>query len=82
MKETVLTEGFEIEGDKSLNKLKDTTRKLRVNEQVEVLEFAPSGKKETNSGLVRMKVRAKSDGAMGWATSQGNRGTLFLKVLS
>jgi len=78
VKETIVTASFELAGDKDdSKKLKDTTRKLKVGETVEVREWA---KKEEASGLMRMKVRVKSDGQVGWATSVGNTGIVFLEV--
>jgi len=79
VKDTILTTAFEIAGDKDeTRKLKDTTRKLKAGEVVEVREWA---KKEEASGLMRMKVRVKSDGQIGWATSLGNTGIVFLEVV-
>jgi len=78
VKETILTNTFEMQGDKeATRKLKETTRKLKEGELVEVREWA---KKEESSGLLRMRVRAKSDGHVGWATMVGNQGTVFLQV--
>jgi len=73
IKETILTESFELDGDSSKDatrKLKDTTRKLKVGEIVEVREWP---KKEEKSGLTRMKCKAKSDGVVGWVTTIGNQ---------
>jgi len=79
VKETILTGSFDIGGDKDeTRKLKDTTRKLKVGEIVDVREAA---KKEETSGVMRMKVRVKSDGHIGWATSVGNTGIVFLEVV-
>jgi len=71
VKETILTGSFVIGED---TKTKD--RKLKVGEIVEVREWA---KKEEGSGLMRMKVMLKSDGAVGYATSLGNTGIKFLE---
>eukprot|EP00747_Dinoflagellata_sp_TGD_P119452 gnl/TRDRNA2_/TRDRNA2_173013_c4_seq1.p1 gnl/TRDRNA2_/TRDRNA2_173013_c4~~gnl/TRDRNA2_/TRDRNA2_173013_c4_seq1.p1 ORF type:complete len:1141 (-),score=427.86 gnl/TRDRNA2_/TRDRNA2_173013_c4_seq1:209-3562(-) len=69
VKETILTDDFELGADKeSTRKLKDTTRKLKVGELLEAREWP---KKEEKTGLTRMKVKAKSDGASGWATTTG-----------
>lgn len=73
VKETILTGSFVIGGD---TKIKD--RKLKVGEICEVREWA---KKEETSGLMRMKVRVKSDGQIGWATKEGNTGIKFLEMM-
>jgi len=73
VKETILTGSFVIGGD---TKTKD--RKLKVGELVEAREWA---RKEDVSGLMRMKVRVKSDGQIGWVTSLGNTGVVFLEVM-
>jgi len=79
VKETILTESFELDGGGSKDatrKLKDTTRKLKEGEIVEVREWA---RKEEKSGLLRMKCKVKSDGEVGWVTTVGNQGTVFLE---
>lgn len=73
VKETILTGSFVIGGD---TKIKD--RKLKVGEICEVREWP---KKEETSGLMRMKVRVKSDGQIGWATKEGNTGIMFLEMM-
>jgi len=73
VKETILTGSFVI-GENT----KQKDRKLKVGEQVEVREWA---KKEESSGLMRMKVRVSSDGQLGWVTSLGNTGIVFLEVV-
>jgi len=81
VKETILTESFEIDSGaakENARKLKVTTRKLKEGEIVEVREWA---RKEEASGLMRMKCKAKSDGAVGWVTTVGNQGTVFLEIL-
>jgi Ca2+-binding EF-hand superfamily protein len=75
VKETILTGAFVI-GENTTPPQKD--RKLKVGEVVEVREWA---KKEEASGLMRMKVRVKSDGQIGFATSLGNTGIVFLEVV-
>jgi len=77
VKDTIMTPSFSLSGDGATKKLKDTTRKLKEGELVEVREWP---RKEEESGLMRMQVRAKSDGQIGWATMLGNQGTLFLEV--
>jgi len=80
VKETILTASFSLggEGDKeSPKKLKDSSRKLRAGELVEVREWP---KKEEASGLVRMKCRVKTDGSVGWVTVVGNQGAKFLEL--
>lgn len=81
VKETILTESFDLEGGaakESTRKLKDTTRKLKEGEIVEVREWP---RKEQKSGLLRMKCKCKSDGATGWVTTVGNQGTVYLQVV-
>jgi len=77
--ETILTECFELDGATSgaAKKVRDTTRKLKVGEIVEVRVWA---KKEEKSGLMRMKCKCRADGATGWVTTVGNQGTVFLEV--
>jgi len=77
--ETILTDCFELSGSNAsaAKKVKDTTRKLKVGEMVEVRVWA---KKEEKSGLMRMKCKCRSDGATGWVTTVGNQGTVFLEV--
>eukprot|EP00415_Alexandrium_ostenfeldii_P000972 UN0972 len=78
VKETILTDSFELEAAKDVTrKLHDTTRKLLPAELVEVFEWP---KLEEASGLTRMKCRAKSDGQIGWVTTVGNQGATFLEV--
>jgi len=75
VKETILTGSFVIGGtDSKENK----DRKLKVGEIVEAREWA---RKEPTSGLMRMKVRVKSDGQIGWVTSLGNTGVVFVEVM-
>jgi len=79
VKETILTNCFVIGTDKEeTRKLKDNTRKVKVGEIVECCEWART---EPNSGLQRMKVRVKTDDTIGWATSVGNTGIVFLEVM-
>jgi len=81
VKETILTTTFSIAGTEESKeqsrKLKDNTRKLKVGELLEVREWM---KKEESSGLMRMKVKAKSDGQIGWATATGSTGQTFLEA--
>merc|ERR1740121_1523792 len=80
VKETIMTAAFELDAvaDKDASKkVKDPTRKLKVVELLEVREFP---KKEETSGLTRMKCRAKSDGLVGWVTTVGNAGTIFVTL--
>lgn len=78
--ETILTDAFELDGGDAgaAKKVKDTTRKLKIGELVEVRAWA---KKEEKSGLLRMKCKCLSDGSVGWATTFGNQGTEYLKVV-
>jgi len=75
VKETIMTECFDLEEDASENKV--AARKLKVGELVEVREYP---KKEEKSGLTRMRCKAKTDGRLGWATTLGNVGAVFLEV--
>merc|ERR1712060_810227 len=80
VKETILTESFDLEDDLRRSrprKRRVATRKLKVGELVEVREYP---KKEEKSGLTRMKCKAKTDGRLGWATTLGNAGAVFLEV--
>jgi len=80
VKETILTESFDLEDDapkEQAPEKKVATRKLKVGELVEVREYP---KKEEKSGLTRMKCKAKTDGRLGWATTLGNAGAVFLEV--
>jgi len=78
VKETIMTDAFELEAEskEKSQKLKDTERKLKVGEMVEVRTWM---KKDEESGLVRMRCKAVSDGAIGWATVKGNQGAVFLE---
>lgn len=79
--ETIMTEALALDGSDakaSTKKLKDTTRKLKVGELVEVREWP---QKEEKSGLMRMKCRTKTDGLTGWVTTVGNQGTVYLEVV-
>lgn len=79
VKETILTETFGLIADKeSTRKLKDTTRKVKEGEVLEVYEWP---KKEETSGLTRMKAKVKSDGAVGWVTTTGNQGAVFAELI-
>lgn len=78
--ETILTESFELDESNASasKKVKDTTRKLKVGELVDVRVWA---KKEEKSGLMRMKCRCRADGATGWVTTVGNQGKKFMEVV-
>eukprot|EP00435_Cladocopium_sp_Y103_P060210 s47_g22.t1 len=65
VKETILTESFALDGQsakEATRRLRDEPRKLKTNELVQVRSWM---KKEEKSGLMRMKCRAISDGAIG-----------------
>merc|ERR1712151_537480 len=64
VKETVLTQELTLDGA-------GPTKKLKEGEIVQVREWA---KKEETSGLMRMKCKVKSTGAVGYATTVGNQG--------
>lgn len=77
VKDTIVTAAFSLAGDKDdTRKLKDSTRKLK---EVKIEEKEAAAKEE-ESGLMRMKVRVISDGQIGWATSVGNTGIVFLEA--
>jgi len=77
VKETVLTGSFELDGEKASIKLNDKSRKLKEGTILEVYEWP---RKEEMTGLVRMKGKVRSTGAIGWVTATGNTGTVFLEV--
>merc|ERR1712019_172544 len=80
VKETILTSSFSLSGDaaKEQNrKVKDTTRKLKEGELLEVRQWMM---KEETSGLMRTKVKTKTGGHVGWATAIGNSGARFLEL--
>merc|ERR1711953_1011151 len=82
VKETILTSSFSLSGDadKEQNrKLKDTTRKLKEGELVEVRQWMM---KEETSGSMRTKIKTKTGGHVGWATAIGNSGVVFLELAS
>ncbi|CAE8625306.1 unnamed protein product [Polarella glacialis] len=72
VKETIITGSFDLE-----DSTKDMPRKLKAGELVEAREWP---KKEEKTGLVRMRIKAKSDGVTGWVTAVGNTGVVFLEV--
>jgi len=79
VKETILTNSFELGESKEVTRrLHDTTRKLIPGEIVEVREWP---RLEPKSGLRRMRCRVRSDGHIGWATSVGNQGAVFLEMI-
>jgi Ca2+-binding EF-hand superfamily protein len=73
VKDTLLSGEFKIGGE---NKSQD--RKLKVGEICEVVEWET---KEPVSGLMRMKVRVKSNGEVGWVTTVGNTGIKFMQMV-
>lgn len=80
IKQTTLTPTFELDTSEEVSRaLKETNpRTLKVFELVEVKEWP---KKDEKSGMMRMKCRAKMDGAVGWATTVSNAGTKFLEMV-
>jgi len=79
VKDTILTEGFDIEASKEdTRKIKESTRKLRPGELLELREMA---RKHEGTGLTRMKCKVKSDGAVGYVTTLGNTGIKFVEVV-
>lgn len=78
VKETILTESFDLESKKEeTRKLKDTTRKLKEGEMLQMYEWPM---KDEKSGVLRMKGKVLSDGSVGWVTTTGNQGKVFLQV--
>mmetsp|Transcript_156952 Transcript_156952/g.285652 ORF Transcript_156952/g.285652 Transcript_156952/m.285652 type:complete len:771 (-) Transcript_156952:163-2475(-) len=75
VKETILTESFEIGASKETGK-KFKDRKLKEGELLEVCEWPT---KQESTGLTRMMCRAMSDGLVGWATTVGNTGNVFIE---
>lgn len=67
--ETVLTDTYELKGFKVI-------RRVKKDEKVIALSL-PVFNKEAE--LLRVQVRAMSDGAEGWITVKGSQGTLFLQ---
>jgi len=68
VKETPMTAEMSIKESKMV-------RRLDAGEVLEVCE----GPVKDDSGITRVKGFAKKDGAEGWATVQGNSGTIFLE---
>jgi len=56
-----------------------TVRKIEVGEMVQVLDGPV---KDAENNIMRIRARADSDGAEGWITIRGNKGTVFLKAAS
>lgn len=77
VKDTIMTAAFELDAPVDKNK-KDPTRKLKEGELLEVREWP---KLEEKSNLTRMKCKAKSDGLVGWVTTVGNAGTVFVSMV-
>lgn len=75
VKETFLTGDLELEPEEEGKPASE--RKLRFGEHVVVRH---SAKKDEKSGALRLKCKAKLDGAIGWA-SVSNGTTVFLQVL-
>jgi len=79
VKETIMTECFEIDGGTKVgSKVKESTRKLKPGELLEVRSW---GKKQDGTGLTRMKCKAKADGMIGWVTTLGNTGIKFCELV-
>lgn len=64
-----LTENFDVGSGASV-------RKLEVGE---VLELLQDPQMDEKTKLLRVQVRARSDGKEGWATMKGNQGTIFVE---
>ena len=68
IKATLLQDGFEVKGAKSLRKV----------EEGEIIECLEAPRVSADYGLSRIKGRAEKDGVVGWITAWGNLGTQFL----
>jgi len=80
VKETILTPSFALFGEEAKDqsrKLKEANKKLKVGEQLSILQWM---QKEEASGLLRMKVKTKVGGNIGWATAVGSSGAVFLEI--
>merc|ERR1712083_430977 len=79
VKETILTENFDLaeKKDENIRAVHQAPKKLAVGDLVEVREWP---KKDEASGLTRMKCKTKSGGHIGWATTVGSTGIVFLDV--
>jgi len=71
VKETIVTPEFELDAG-----VGQATKKLKQGEIVEVREWQ---RKEEKSGLMRMKCKARSSGIIGWVTTIGNQGNVYLE---
>jgi len=69
VKEAVMTSELSVADSK-------TIRRISKGEILEVLEFE---RKDASCGVMRVKGRAVRDGAVGWISTAGNQGTLFLE---
>jgi len=78
LEETVITDGFDFSNNsfQDITIIRETTCKLNVGETLHLIEWP---RKDTATGLVRMKARVKSDGSEGWVTTVGNQGTVYVK---
>ena len=72
VKATLLQDGFEVKGAKSLRKV----------EEGEIIECLEPPRMSIDYGLSRIKGRAKKDGMVGWITAWGSLGTQFLSRLA
>jgi len=79
VKETILTAVFDLELTQSQtsNLMKQSKRKLKVGEILEALTWPV---KDQKSGLMRMQVRALNDDLVGFATTVGNQGAVFIDL--
>jgi len=66
---TVIHDGFQV-------KAAQVVRRLEAGETVELIE-GPRLEKEI--GVMRIKARVETDGAVGWITVKGKQGTVFLR---
>lgn len=69
VKETMATDGMSLKDSKPV-------RRVEVSEVVEILE-GPI--KDDSFGVMRVRSRMLKDGAEGWISIAGNRGTVFLR---
>lgn len=70
--ETVLTNTYELKGFKVIRRVKNEEKVLALSTPIFNAE----------ADLIRVHVRALTDGAMGWITVTGSHGTRFLQSLA
>jgi len=71
IKEIAITPSFDVVNSKE--------KPVRKADQGEVFEVIEGPTTEDGTGLERVKVRALTDGAIGWVSMKGNQGRVFLE---